>query len=129
MKILILNGSPKGEFSITLQYMNFIERKYDKHDFQIIHVSQKIKKIEKDEGYFNDIIQEINQSDAVIWSFGLWVLAVPAQYMRFIELISERKVEYVYSDKYAAAISTSIRFYDHTGHNYIRRVCEDMGMH
>jgi multimeric flavodoxin WrbA len=128
MKIIILNGSPKGEFSITLQYLNFIERKFDEHDFRIIHISQKIKKIEKDKEYFNEIIQEINESDAVIWSFGLWVLAVPAQYVRFIELISERKVESVFRDKYTAAISTSIQFYDHTAHNYIRGVCEDLNM-
>ena len=25
MKIIILNGSPKGEFSITLQYVHFIQ--------------------------------------------------------------------------------------------------------
>ena len=28
MKIVILNGSPKGEFSITLQYVNFIQKKF-----------------------------------------------------------------------------------------------------
>lgn len=28
MKIVILNGSPKGEFSITLQYVHFIQKKY-----------------------------------------------------------------------------------------------------
>lgn len=128
MKFIVLNGSPKGEYSITLQYVRFLERKFPDHDFQIIHVSQKIKKIDKDEAYFNQIIKDINSSDAVLWSFGLWVLAVPAQYMRFIELISERKAESAFRDKYTAAISTSIQFYDHTAHNYIRAVCDDLGM-
>ena len=28
MKFAILNGSPKGEFSITLQYVQFIQKKF-----------------------------------------------------------------------------------------------------
>ena len=75
MKITVLNGSPKGEYSITLQYLKFLQKKFTEHEFQIIHVSQKIKKIEKDEDYFREIIEDVNNADAVLWSFGLWVLA------------------------------------------------------
>jgi len=128
MKIVVLNGSPKGEFSITLQYLNYLKKKYPDHDFQVLHIAQKIKKIEEDENYFNELIDEIDSCDIVLWSFGLWVLVVSAQYMRFIELISERKAEFVFKDKYTAAISTSIQFYDHTAHNYIRAVSEDLKM-
>ncbi|MFC2152247.1 NAD(P)H-dependent oxidoreductase [Bacteroidota bacterium] len=128
MKIVVLNGSPKGDYSITLQYVNYLQRKYAEHDFQTINISQKIKKIEKNQEYFNEIINNIKNSDAIIWSFGLWVLAVPAQYMRFIELITERNAEYAFRNKYTSAISTSIQFYDHTAHNYMRAVCEDLEM-
>jgi multimeric flavodoxin WrbA len=128
MKIIVLNGSPKGKYSITLQYMNFLQRSYDQHDIRILNVSQLIRKIEKEEAFFNEIIHQIKDADAVIWSFGLWVLAVPAQYMRFIELIWERNATHAFKDKYTAAISTSIQFYDHTAHNYIRSVCEDLDM-
>jgi hypothetical protein len=55
-------------------------------------------------------------------------MAVSAQYMRFIELISERGAGDIFKDKYTAAVSTSIHFYDHTAHNYIRAVCEDLSM-
>ena len=128
MKIVVLNGSPKGKYSITLQYVTFLQKRFDQHDIQMLNISQQIKKIEKDEAFFNEIIRQIECADAVIWSFGLWVLAVPAQYMRFIELISERKASNAFKDKYTAAISTSIQFYDHTAHNYIRAVCEDLDM-
>ncbi len=128
MRILVLNGSPKGEVSITLQYIHLLQKKFKGHEFQIHHVSQKINKIEKDEAYFNDIINDIRNCDAVIWSFGLWVLVVPAQFMRFIELISERNAQSAFTGKYTTAISTSIQFYDHTAHNYIRAICEDLGM-
>ena len=128
MTFIVLNGSPKGEHSITLQYVRFLQKKFPQHEFKTIHVSQKIKKIEKDEETFMKIIEEVRSSDGVFWCFGLWVLVVAAQYMRFIELISERGVEDAFRDKYTAALSTSIHYYDHTAHNYIRAVCEDLGM-
>jgi multimeric flavodoxin WrbA len=128
MKIIVLNGSPKGEDSITIQYVAYIQKHFPQHDFRIIHVSQQIKKIEKDSKSFQEIIDEIRTADGVLWSFGLWVLCVPAQYMRFIELIFERGVQDAFRNKYAAVITTSIHFYDHTAHNYMRAVCEDLGM-
>jgi hypothetical protein len=48
MKIVVLNGSPKGEASITLQYVAFLQKHFFQHEFIIFHVSQYIKKIEKD---------------------------------------------------------------------------------
>jgi len=128
MKIIVLNGSPKGEHSITLQYSHFLQKKFPQHDLKTIHIAQRIKRIEKSEGTFREIMEEIRSSDGVLWSFGLWVMAVSAQYMRFIELISERGAEDIFKDKYTAALSTSIHFYDHTAHNYIRAVCEDLCM-
>jgi multimeric flavodoxin WrbA len=128
MKIIVLNGSPKGEDSITLQYVAYIRKHFPQHDFRIIHVSQRIKKIERDLEAFQEIIDEVRSADGVLWSFGLWVLCVPAQYMRFIELIFERGMEDAFEYKYAAVMTTSIHFYDHTAHNYMRAVCEDLNM-
>ncbi|MCG2768010.1 MAG: NAD(P)H-dependent oxidoreductase [Anaerolineae bacterium] len=128
MRIVVLNGSPKGKASITLQYVAYIQKCFPQHEFRIVHVSQHIKKIERDHKAFQEIIDEVRSADGVLWSFGLWVLCVPAQYMRFIELISERRVEDAFKDKYTAVITTSIHFYDHTAHNYMRAVCEDLGM-
>jgi multimeric flavodoxin WrbA len=128
MKVVVLNGSPKGESSITLQYVNFIQKKFPQHEFKIFHVAKKIGKLEKDEKYFEAIIDEISDSDGVLWAFGLWVLAVSAQYMRFIELISERSVKDVFKNKYTAALSTSIHYFDNIAHNYIRSVAEDLAM-
>ncbi len=128
MKIIVLNGSPKGEDSITLQYVAYVQKHFPQYEFRIIHVSQRIKKIERDLKAFQEIIDEVRTADGILWSFGLWVLCVPAQYMRFIELISERGMEDAFKNKYAAAMTTSIHFYDHTAHNYMRAVCEDLKM-
>jgi multimeric flavodoxin WrbA len=128
MKIIVLNGSPKGEDSITLQYVAYIRKHFPQHDFKIFHVSQRIKKMERDLEAFQEVIDEVRSADGVLWSFGLWVLCVPAQFMRFIELISERGMEAAFENKYAAVLTTSIHFYDHTAHNYMRAVCEDLKM-
>jgi len=128
MRISVLNGSPKGESSITLQYVNFIQKKFPQHEFKIFHVAKSIKKLERDIDSFKAIIDEISDSDGILWAFGLWVLVVSAQYMRFIELISERSVKYAFKDKYTAALSTSIHYFDHIAHNYIRSVTEDLDM-
>jgi hypothetical protein len=48
MKIIVLNGSPKGEHSITLQYVHFIQKRFPQHELKIIHISKNIKKIEMD---------------------------------------------------------------------------------
>jgi multimeric flavodoxin WrbA len=128
MKIIVLNGSPKGEASITLQYVAYMQKHFSQHEFKTIHVSQFIKKIEKDPEAFREIIDEVRSANGILWSFGLWVLCAPAQYIRFIELISERGMEGAFKGKYAAVMTTSIHFYDHTAHNYMRAVCEDLGM-
>jgi multimeric flavodoxin WrbA len=128
MNIAVLNGSPKGELSITIQYINFIQKKFPEHRFNIFHVAKNIKRMEKDDAYFQSIIEEIRNSDGVLWAFGLWVLVVSAQYMRFIELISEKSVQDAFKNKYTAALSTSIHYFDNIAHNYIRAITEDLEM-
>jgi hypothetical protein len=56
------------------------------------------------------------------------VFTVCSQYKRFIELVWERGSEEAFRGKYAASLSTSIHFFDHTAHEYIRGVAEDLGM-
>jgi hypothetical protein len=66
MKIIVLNGSPKGDHSITFQYVNFIQKRFPQHELKAVNVSQKIKRIEKDEKTFLGIIDEVRSSDGVL---------------------------------------------------------------
>ena len=34
MNILVINGSPKGKYSITLQTLEYIKRKFPEHEFR-----------------------------------------------------------------------------------------------
>ncbi len=76
MKIAVLNGSPKGEISVTMQYVKFIQKKFPEHEMKIINIAERIKKIEKDKTYFKEVIDEINSSDGILWAFTLYVYLV-----------------------------------------------------
>jgi len=61
MRIVVLNGSPKGKSSITLQYAAYIQERFPQHEFRIVHVSQHIKQIERDHEAFQEIIDEVRR--------------------------------------------------------------------
>ncbi len=128
MNIVVLNGSPKGDMSVTLQYIRYAGRKLPAHNFKVFNVAKDIKRIEKDIKAFNEIVDAVKNADAVLWSFPLYFLVVCSQYKRFIELIFERKQQKAFAGKYTASISTSVHFFDHTAHNYIHAVCDDLNM-
>jgi multimeric flavodoxin WrbA len=87
-----------------------------------------MRAIEKDQSSFQKIIDEVESADGVLWAFPLYFLLVHSHYKRFIELISERGAESAFKNKYTAALSTSVHFYDHTAHNYINAICDDLDM-
>lgn len=128
MNIIVLNGSPKGELSVTLQYVRYLAKKYPQHDFSILHIARNIQQIENDRQRFTAVIDQVAAADLVLWSFPLYYLLVHAHYKRFIELIWERQATAAFQNKYALAITTSLHFYDHTALQYIRAVCDDLEM-
>lgn len=128
MKIVVLNGSPKGDLSVTMQYVYFIQKEFPQHELKIVNISHRIKTIQNDENAFREIIDEVTSARGVMWAFPVYFLLVPSTYKRFIELIWERGAAGAFSSKYAASLSTSIHFYDHIAHNYITAICDDLGM-
>jgi multimeric flavodoxin WrbA len=128
MKITVLNGSPKGNLSVTMQYVNFIQKKFPHHELKILNIASQIKKIEKDEKAFQEIMDEVRSSEGVLWAFPLYYLLVSSQYKRFIELIWEKGATGIFKNKYTAVLSTSIHFFDHTAHNYMNAICDDLEM-
>ncbi len=128
MKIVVLNGSPKGETSVTMQYVRYIQKQFPQHELDIVHIAQRIKKIERDAATFQDIVARVRAADGVLWAFPLYIMIVHANYKRFIELVWERDAGHAFAGKYAATLSTSIHFFDHTAHNYMHAICDDLGM-
>ena len=128
MKIVVLNGSPKGDVSVTMQYVAYIRKKFPDHTYDILNVAAEIKKIEKDTATWHKILENIRSADLVLWAFPLYYLVVCAQYKRFIELIFERKAQDAFAGTYAASLSTSIHYFDQTANAYIQAISDDLGM-
>ena len=123
MKIAVINGSPKGKYSVTLQTALYLEKKFPEHEFSVLHVGHKIKALEKDFSKAEDLLKN---SDAVIFSYPVYTFLAPSQLHRFIELMKSNGVNV--EGKFVTQISTSKHFYDVTAHKYIEENSLDMGM-
>ena len=122
MNILVINGSPKGNNSITLQTLLFLEKLFIEHQFSFLNVGQKIKYYEKN---FNEIKEEFEKSDIIIFSYPVYTFLIPYQLHRFIELLKENNIEV--KNKFATQFSTSKHFYDVTAHKFLEENCLDLG--
>ena len=123
MKIAVINGSPKGKYSITLQTIRYLERKFPDHEFLTLHAGQKIKALEKD---FTPAMELLASADAVIFSYPVYTFLAPSQLHRFIELLKASGLDM--TDKYVTQITTSKHFYDVTAHKYVEENALDLGM-
>jgi multimeric flavodoxin WrbA len=128
MRIVVLNGSPKGQQSVTMQYVRYIEKRFPRHRFTYIDISEKIQRLEKSEQAFNEVIDVVREADGVLWAFPLFYFLVPSQYKRFIELIRERGAGEAFRDKYTAVLTTSIHILDMIAHHYMNGICDDLHM-
>ncbi len=123
MKVLVLNGSPAGENSITLQTVLYIQDNFPDVTFETLHVGQRIRSIEKD---FSASEQALKEADLILFCYPVYTFLVPAQLHRFIELIKEKNIDV--SGKCATQLSTSKHFYDSTAHKFIQDNCDDLGL-
>lgn len=123
MNILVLNGSPKGENSITLQTVLFLQKIHPEHDFLTLQVGQKIKRYEKD---FDEAREALEKAELIIFAYPVYTFIVPYQMLRFIELMKENHVQI--QGKFTSQITTSKHFYDVTAHKFIEENCSDFGL-
>ena len=123
MRILVINGSPKGKYSITWQTVNYLEKLNPQHEFITIHAGQQIRKLEKD---FSSVCEEVEKADVLLFSYPVYTFIAPYQLHRFFELLKDSGVDL--KGKYATQITTSKHFYDVTAHRYVQDNCQDMGM-
>ena len=123
MKILIVNGSPAGEGSITLQTALYLEKLFPEHEYEHIDAAKKIILLDRDFGRAKDMLA---RAELIIFCYPVYTFLVPAQLHRFIELMKGCGLDF--SEKYATQITTSKHFYDVTAHGFIRDNCLDMGL-
>lgn len=123
MKIAVINGSPKGKYSITLKTVEYLAVNFPDCEFDVIHAGAHINYLEKD---FSKAKNLLADADAVLFSYPVYTFLAPSQLHRFIELTKRSGVDL--SGKYATQITTSKHFYDVTAHKYIEENCLDMNM-
>ena len=129
MKIVILNGSPKGnELSVTMYFMYYIEKLFPEHEFKPINIGALLTNMKIRDITFQNILEEIKTADGIVWSFPVYTALIPCQLKKFIELLFEKAPLEILRDKYSAVLSTSMHFYDQTAHNYMHAIIEDLGM-
>ena len=123
MNILVINGSPKGKNSVTLQTVNYLQILHPEHTFEVLHAGQRIKALERD---FSPAAQLIEQAECLLFSYPVYTFLAPCQLHRFIELLKAAQLPL--EGKYATQLTTSKHFYDITAHRYIQDNCADLGL-
>ncbi len=124
VNIVVLNGSPSGKDSITLFTVLYLQKHFPDHHYEILHVGQQIRKMEKDHAIWRKTLET---ADLILFCYPVYTFLAPAQLHRFIEMIKENGVDL--SGKYATQVTTSKHFYDVTAHQFIQDNCNDLGMH
>jgi len=123
MNILIVNGSPKGQNSITLQTCLYWQLLHPEHTFETLHAGAKIKSLEKD---FSPALQALSRADLVIFSYPVYTFIAPSQLHRFFELLKASGLSL--QGRFVTQLTTSKHFYDITAHRYVQDNCQDLQM-
>lgn len=123
MKILVLNGSPKGKNSATVHTALYLQALHPEHTFAFLPVGQRIKSYEKD---FAPVRAALEEAELILFCYPVYTFIAPYQLHRLMELIKADGVDL--SGKFASQITTSKHFYDVTAHRYVEDNCFDLGM-
>ena len=121
MHILVINGSPKGSHSVTLQTVNYLQLLHPAHTFEVLHVGQRIKALEKE---FSPALDALARADLLLFAYPVYTFVAPCQLHRFIELMKQHNADV--ACKWASQLTTSKHFYDITAHRYIQDICGDL---
>ncbi|MBQ9686747.1 MAG: NAD(P)H-dependent oxidoreductase [Oscillospiraceae bacterium] len=123
MKILIVNGSPRGRFSVTLQSCLYLEKRFPRHSFEYLNVGAGIAAFERD---MAPAAAAFARAELVIFAYPVYTFLVPSQLHRFVELMKEHKL--AVKNQFVTQLSTSMHFYDMTAHRFLDENFRDMGM-
>lgn len=123
MKILVINGSPRGKNSVTLFTTRYLQKHFPNDEFLIIDVASKINLLEKD---FSECKRAMEDCEMIVVSFPVYTFLAPSQLHRFIALLKESDVNL--SGKFFSIITTSKHFYDVTAIEYVKENLQDLSM-
>ena len=87
MKVIIINGSPKGKYSVTLQTVLYLQKKYPEHEFEVsvticddeyIHeLNKEYRGIDRTTDVLSFALNDNKHIDAVLNSLGDIFISIP----------------------------------------------------
>jgi multimeric flavodoxin WrbA len=128
LKIAVIHGSPTGPDSVTLQYLRFLGQQLPELSLEILDVGRGGRRLEKDRRSFDALISRVVEADGLLWSFPVYTFLAPANLVRFVEHLFERLPPGRLAGRVASLLTTSEHFFDHSAHNWLEEVSEDLGM-
>lgn len=125
-KALFLCGSARGKRSASLCTAKYLARFLD-YDYEFVDVAKAKLSTDPSEAEpaFLKIVEKIQTADAVVWTFGAWVLFVPVQMQYLLDKLFAQG--YDFSGKISAAVMTSARVHDDFILDRVRFVSEQLG--
>lgn len=124
MKVLVLNGSPKGRKSVTLCSAKYLQKVFSKDEFEMLDVAAQIRAYER-ENKFNEFKTALSNADLVVACYPVYTFLAPAQLHRFFEIMEENGVDF--DGKFVTQLTTSKRFYDVTAHGVVKKIFASLG--
>lgn len=129
MQVLVLNGSPKGGLSVTMQYVKYLARWLPEFRAEIANVAQRARHLEGDPAARSELAASIGSADAVLWATPLYILLVPSQLKHFIDTAyADPALREALRGKYTGSLTTSIKFFDHCAHDYLHGLADELEM-
>ena len=123
MKVLIVNGSPRGRYSVTLQSCLYLEKCFPQHEFEYLNVGSGIAGFEKD---MAPALKAMVSAELIIFAYPVYTFLVPSQLHRFMELLKKNAA--ALKNRFVTQLSTSKHFFDVTAHRFMEDNFRDMGM-
>lgn len=121
MNVLVINGSPKTDNSITLQTVLYIQKKNPEDNFTFINVATHLQAFEID---FRETVKMIYDADLILFSYPVYSGSVPANLYRFLELMKDNHL--FLAAKYFTQITSSEKYMDVTAHSFVQQNCQEM---
>ncbi|MBI9015166.1 MAG: NAD(P)H-dependent oxidoreductase [Clostridiales bacterium] len=126
MKILVLNGSPKGDMGVSYHHVLFLEKHYKSITFEYIHIGKMIKTYHDE--LLGELIETMSAYDCVMWAYPVYTFSVPYQLMLFMNRLQSHPKKQLLKDVYTVQLSTSKHFFDITAYNYMKTQLKDLEM-
>ena len=67
-RFVLINASPKGEYSLSLQYAKYLFVHEENVEHTLVHVGERLTMMDYDESWLAETIEAIEKSDAIIWA-------------------------------------------------------------